>query len=106
MKELAFTFVGQNINVPRTIPQGGLSYMQQLLSNALTIFIVIGAFLLVIYIVWAGMQWISSGGDKQKVATARGRLTSAVVGFILLMVAVGVINLVGYFFKVNLLRLT
>ena len=106
MKELAFTFGGQNINVPRTIPQGGLSYMQQLLSNALTIFIVIGAFLLVIYIVWAGMQLISSGGDKQKVAIARGRLTSAVVGFILLMVAVGVINLVGYFFKVNLLRLT
>jgi hypothetical protein len=103
--ELAFTFGGQNITPPSGIPKGGISYLQILLSNFLTLFIIIGAFLLVIYIIWGGMQWITSGGDKQKLASARGRIVWASVGFIILMVAVFIINAVGYFFRVNLLKL-
>ena len=103
--ELAFTFGGQPVNVPKGIPSGGLPYLQTLLSNILTIFIIAGAFLLVIYIIWGGIQWITSGGDKQKLSTARGRITWASIGFIILMIAVFILNAVGYFFRVNLLKL-
>lgn len=103
--ELAFNFGGQNITPPRDIPHGNLSYLSTLLSNFLTIFIIAGAVLMVIYIVWAGIQWITSGGDKQKLTTARGRLIFAIVGFIIILTAILVINAIGFFFKVNLLRL-
>lgn len=100
-----FNFGPQQVKAPSGIPTGGLDYLQAVLSNFLTIFLIAGAFFLVIYIVWAGMQWISSGGDKQKVATARGRITAAIIGFIIMMIAVFLINAVGYFFRVNLLKL-
>jgi hypothetical protein len=103
--ELAFNFGGQEVKPPPGIPTGDLSYLQKLLSNFLTIFIIAGAFLLVIYIVWGGIQWITSGGDKQKLSTARGRIVWASIGFIMLMIAVFIINAVGYFFRVNLLKL-
>ncbi len=103
--ELALNFGGQQLNIPKNIPSGGLSSLQQILSNAITLFIIAGCFLLVIYIVWAGIQWITSGGDKQKLSAARGRLTWAIIGFIIMLVAVAIINGIGYLFQVNLLKL-
>lgn len=103
---MAFSFGGQQVTVPSGFPSGGLSTLQTFMNNFLTIFIIAGIFLLVIYIVWAGLQWISSGGDKQKVATARNRLTAAVIGLILILLATAIVNAVGYFFKVNLLKLS
>lgn len=105
--ELAFTLGGEQINPPSgsSIPTGGLSTLQLLLSNFLTTFMVIGAFLMVIYIVWGGIQWITSGGDKQKLATARGRITWATVGFIIIMIALFILNAIGYLFRVDLLKL-
>lgn len=101
----SFTFGQQKIESPSYLPSGGLTNLQGFLSNFLTIFILAAMFLMVIYIVWAGIQWITSGGDKQKLATARGRLTWAIIGFIISMLAIFIVNAVGYFFRVDLLKL-
>ncbi|HSA84472.1 MAG TPA: hypothetical protein VLF20_06345 [Patescibacteria group bacterium] len=102
--ELALTFGGQRINVPTDVPEGGFTNLQIYISNTLTIFILAGIFLMVIYIVWAGLGWITSSGDKQKLASARGRLTWAIIGLIIILSATGIINLIGYFFQINLLK--
>ncbi len=103
---LSFTFGGQQVTAPSGFPSGGISDLQKYMNNFLTIFIIAGIFLLVIYIVWAGIQWITSGGDKQKISTARSRLTAAVIGLIIILLATAIVNAVGYFFKVNLLKLS
>lgn len=105
MELIAFSFGGQDIRPPTGIPSGGLGNLSVFMSNFLTVFIVAGAILMLIYIIWAGMQWITSGGDKQKLATARGRLNFAIIGFLVILTAIIVINLIGFFFKVNLLNL-
>ncbi len=106
MKELALTFGGQTINPPPGIPRGGLSELQGFLGNTITLFMVAGAFLMVIYIVWAGIQWITSGGDKAKLTAARGRITWAVIGFIIILISFFIINALGYLFNVDLLKLS
>ena len=99
--------IGQeSIDLPDFVPSGGLASLQQILSNALTFFLVLGGILVVIVIVWSGIQWITSTGDKQKVAAARGRLTWAIVGYIIMMLGVAILQAVGYFFQVNVLQLT
>jgi|SRR6185369_2107598 len=103
--KLALNFGGEVINTPPGIPQGGLADLQEIFSNAILIFIIVGTFLLVIYIVWAGIQWITSGGDKAKLTAARGRLTWAIVGLVVIFSSFFIMNAIGYFFKVNLLRL-
>ena len=102
---MSFTIGGQQITSPQGFPSGGLPTVELVLNNFLTIFLIGGVFLLVIYIVWAGMQWITSGGDKQKVSTARNRLTAAVIGLIIIFLATAIVKAVGYFFKVDLLKL-
>ncbi|HZE86632.1 MAG TPA: hypothetical protein VE090_00335, partial [Methylomirabilota bacterium] len=67
MHYLALTFPGGlTITPPNGVPRGGLSYLQTVFRNALAIIVVLGIFLLVIYLVWGGIQWITSGGDKAK----------------------------------------
>jgi len=103
--EIALNFGGQQINPPSGIPSGGLSNLRGILANALLLFIIAGAFLLVIYIVWAGIQWITSGGDKAKLTAARQKLTWAIIGFVVVLSSFFIMDTIGFFFKVNLLKL-
>ena len=102
---LALNFGGETINAPNGIPNGNLGSLQDILANAIVLFIIAGSFLLVIYIVWAGIQWITSSGDKAKLAAARGRLTWAIIGLVVIFSSFFIINAIGYLFKVNLLKL-
>jgi hypothetical protein len=86
-----------------TLPKGGLTVVEKVIANAFTIFLIIAVLLCAIYIAYAGLQWISSSGDKQKVAQARSRLTWTVVGLIIVMVAIFLVKLVAGFFNVTII---
>ncbi len=43
------------------------------------------AFLLLIYLFYGGISWITSGGDKEKVEKARNTLTNAVIGIFIVI---------------------
>lgn len=58
--------------------------LRNLISNTITIFFTIGGIGFTIMIVWGSVNWILSGGDKEKIAGARKRITTAIVGLTLL----------------------
>ncbi len=61
----------------------------------LVAFIVIIAFLAaLLYIVIGALQWITSGGDKQKVADARNHIIAAIIGLIVIALSFVIINVV------------
>lgn len=91
------------INAPAGIPTGGLTTVQKVIGNTVTILLIATVLLTLIYLILGGIQWIQSGGDKQKVAQARSRLTFAIIGLIVALCAFVIINIVGAFFHVNLL---
>lgn len=70
------------------------------------IFIFFGICFTLVYIVWGGMQWARSGGDKQKLESAKQRVTWAIIGLVILLLSYAFVNIVGYLFRVNLLKLT
>jgi hypothetical protein len=69
----------------------------------------IGAIMVLIYMVWAGLEWISSAGDKGKLESARQKMTQAMIGIIILVSA---FTIIGFFSNMvfgndfNLLKLT
>jgi len=93
------------INPPAGLPNGGLNTVTKVIGNSLTIMFIIAAILTVIFLILGGIQWIQSGGDKQKVAQARNRITYAIIGLVVALAGFFIINIVGYFFKVNLFGL-
>ena len=46
---------------------------------------------------WGSLEWLTSGGDKEAVGRARGRIINALVGIILFGVAYAILRLLGTF---------
>lgn len=50
-----------------------------------------------------GFNWITSGGDKAKLQSARDRLTNAFIGLIVVVAGWAVLALTGFFFHIDFL---
>ena len=85
-----FTNLG-NLTIPRII--GG--FVNLLLIVAAVVFF----FILVI----GGIRWITSGGDKANTEAARGQITAALVGLVIVFAAWAIIQLIQTFFGVTIL---
>jgi hypothetical protein len=60
----------------------------------LSFILVISIVLALLYLIWGGIKWIMSGGDKANVETARSHIIAAVIGLILVFSAWFVMNFI------------
>lgn len=74
------------------------------LARILGFALVIAALLVFMYLIWAGIDWISAGGDSGKVQKARERITGAIIGIIVLASSVGIFMLVQQFLGIKVLE--
>lgn len=102
MEQIAFSVGGRTVTAPAGLPKPGTE--NTIISNALTIFITAGIIITVIMVIYAGIKWVTSGGDKQKLASARARLTWAIIGLVIILVSFFIISIFSYVFNVNLLN--
>lgn len=73
---------------------GGIS---QFFSNFVGLFYSVAILVLILMLVWGAFDWLTSGGDKEKIAAARGKLINAVIGIILFAIAFAAIQVLGQF---------
>lgn len=66
----------------------------QIVSFVVAFIIVIAFLAALLYIVIGAFQWITSGGDKQRVADARNHIIAAVIGLIVIALSFIIINVV------------
>ncbi|MDO8429372.1 MAG: pilin [Candidatus Daviesbacteria bacterium] len=69
--------------------------ISSLLNNSISLIYVGASIIFVFMVVFSALQWITSGGDKEKYGAARSRLTHAIIGIILLALSFAIINLIG-----------
>src|SRR4030042_4291642 len=77
--------------------QGGTA-LGKLISGLLGALLVAGFILAFMQLIIGGIHWISSGGDKQALEKARGGITNALMGLVLVAAAYAIMTLVGNFF--------
>jgi hypothetical protein len=69
------------------------------LFGKVIVFVFIVAIIIALgFLVYGGIRWITSGGDKGAVDTARNTIIAAVIGLILVFLSYFILNLVVYFF--------
>ena len=103
IRYLALTLPGnQQIQPPSKIPKGGLTTVQKAIGNGITIMIIIAVILSLIYLVWGGVQWTQSAGDKGKIQAARQKITYALIGLVVAFSAFFIVSIFGSLFYVKL----
>lgn len=75
----------------------GAKGISKFLTNLVALIYTLAAIVLIFMILWGAFDWMSSGGDKEKVTAARERITQAFIGIILFAVAFAVIEVIGKF---------
>lgn len=68
-------------------------------STIINIIVILAIIIAILYIIYGGIKWILSRGDKEKVEDARKHIVASVVGLIVVFLAFFIINVVfGFFF--------
>lgn len=73
----------------------------RLVSTGISVAIVVSGILVFIFLVWGGLEWIMSGGDKTKTENARNRITAALVGLAIVAASWALVRIIAYFFGVE-----
>ena len=105
MEKLAFSINGVSIDNAGGAPTGGLTLKgAEIIRVILTYFYIAAIILALLFLIWGGFNWITSEGDKQKLAQAREKITFSVIGLIVVFLAYLVVVFIGNFFGVGLLQ--
>jgi len=83
----------------------GIEYLQKMLPNLIGLLFVIGAIVFLFIMLIGGIQWIASGGDKAALESARGKITNAIIGLVILLSTFAIIKLIETFFGISILTL-
>lgn len=67
------------------------------LSNLVILIFSISGAVSVIMLLWGAFEWITSEGQKEKVAAAQKKIVNTIVGLILLSVVFAILRVVGDF---------
>lgn len=58
-------------------------------------FIIIAGLFMLLYLLWGALDWITSGGEKEKITKAQNKITNAVIGMVLIFAIFAIFNLVA-----------
>ncbi len=83
----------------------GVQFVQKLIPSLIGLAFVAGVVIFFFMLLIGAIQWITSGGDKGALEGARGRLTNALIGIIVLFAVFAIIKLIEGFFKISILTL-
>ena len=80
--------------------------LPKFISALIGLIFIVATILVFVFLVWGGIQWITSGGDKQATEAARNRITAALIGLAIVAVSWALMSIIGNFFGFNLTNLT
>ena len=69
-----------------------------IVGDVVTIMLIIATLLSLFFFIYGSIRWITSGGDKGKLESARGTLIASIVGLILAFLAYFILNILTYVF--------
>lgn len=69
--------------------------LQTVIGNAIKVVFALAAILIIFFLIWGAIDWVMSGGDKEKVGNARKKITSALIGLALLAFVFVIASVLG-----------
>lgn len=88
-------FADAAINI--TPPSKGYNDLGKFVTNVINLALSLALLLVLVMLIWGAFEWITSGGDKEAVGKARGRIISALIGLAILAVAFALATVASLF---------
>ncbi len=77
--------------------------LEGLVGTVLTYLFIAAAIIAIIFLIWGGIKWITSGGDKTKVEAARHTIVGAIIGLVIVFASFFIITtILNTFFGVDI----
>lgn len=70
------------------------STMGNILGSLIGVLVIVGAFFALFNLFQGGLQWITSGGDKQGLETARNKILQAIIGLVIVISIWAIANVI------------
>ena len=99
---LASTPERYTVSLPEK-PDSFFASFPAMLTAIMNIVLTIGVVAVLFYLIWGGIEYITSGGDKGKTEGARNKITSAIVGLIILVSAWAILQFVQNLLNINII---
>jgi len=74
-----------------------------IVSNIIKLSLIAAGVLLTFFLILGGIHLITAGGDKEKVAKAKGTITTAIIGIVIVFSVWAIIALIQNFFGITIL---
>lgn len=84
----------------------GFSTLGDFIQKTLTLSFMVAVIVVLAMLIWGAFEWITSGGDKEAVGKARGRIINALIGLAVLAIAFALFQVAGQFLGFNVLDFT
>ena len=98
-----------DVNVNITPPSQGIDPIRttvgQVISNLLTLVFSVAIIVVLFYLIFGAFEWITSGGEKEAVGKARGRIINALIGLAILALAFLIARVAGDIVNINIFDL-
>lgn len=78
-------------------PQQGYQDIGRFITNIIQLSFIVGVLAVLFMLIWGAFEWITSGGDKDAIGKARGRIINALIGMAVLAVAFALFKIAGQF---------
>jgi len=108
----ASAFAGTNVNPCQNTGQFAAlcnlnaNNIGAVIGAAIEFILIIAVIVALFFLIWGGFRWITSGGDKAKVESARGTIIAAIIGLVIAFLAFFILSLALSFFGLSLTNLT
>lgn len=113
---VAPAFAATTINICPSSIQGSSDFSRlcqfnidsfpSLVSAIINILLIVAVIIALVFLIYGGIRWILSGGDKTAVESARNHIIAAIIGLVIVLLAFFIINLIGGLFGININKLT
>lgn len=76
-----------------------------IVSSLITLVLIITVVIALFFLIYGGIRWIISGGDKTAVENARNTIVAAIVGLVIALLAFFILNIIGGLFNITITKL-
>ncbi len=87
------------ITPPVNIPGSGGTDPAAPISNLFTVIIrlviTVAALLTLVYMLWGGLDWVTSGGEKEKITKAQQKITYALIGIVFIVLSFSIFGVIA-----------